>query len=137
MISVDFENWRKGRVPHQINNFGALLFMMIAKADAGNLEKLRVIYPEQVLIYERWEYDEHQVMQRKTKRGVAWWAKIKPDGTAHVKRFFTPEPLLEAARLPPPLNLVVGPYSAETHAEAVARGQTLLIEKLERIRRGA
>lgn len=54
MIEVDFENWKKGFVPHTINNFSALIFMLIGKADPVNMEKLRREWPEHVAMYEEW-----------------------------------------------------------------------------------
>ncbi len=54
MLEIDFENWKKGRVPKEIDNFSALIFMLVAKADADNLEKLRVGWPDHVDMYYQW-----------------------------------------------------------------------------------
>lgn len=52
MIEVDFENWKNGWVPGEINNFSALLFMLIAKADGINIELIRQKWPTHVALYE-------------------------------------------------------------------------------------
>lgn len=51
-IEIDFENFKKGLVPYQFNNFGACLFWLIAKADGINREKLRLGFPIHVAIWE-------------------------------------------------------------------------------------
>lgn len=53
MIQVDFENWKQGRVPGEVNNFSALVFMLVAKADPINREKLRNEWPAHVEMWER------------------------------------------------------------------------------------
>ena len=54
MIEVDFDNWKNGRVPGEINNFSAMVFMLVAKADPVNREKLKREWPEHVAMYEAW-----------------------------------------------------------------------------------
>jgi hypothetical protein len=54
MLEVDFRNFREGRVPGEINNFSALLFLLIAKADAENRRRISAVYPSHVEMYENW-----------------------------------------------------------------------------------
>ena len=53
-VAVDFDNFRKGLVPSRADNFGALLFLLIAKADLDNRERLRKGFPEHVQKYEEY-----------------------------------------------------------------------------------
>lgn len=54
-IEIDFDNFKAGRVPNEINNFSALVFLLIAKADPQNIEKLRLAFPDHVRMYEEWQ----------------------------------------------------------------------------------
>lgn len=65
MVKIDFENWKKGRVPGEINNFSALLFMLIAKADPANLALLTSVYPEHVKIYMDWMASPEEQLQER------------------------------------------------------------------------
>lgn len=50
-MMMDFKLWLSGE---NRDNFGFLLFRMIAKADRRNIEKLRLSFPNHVKLYENW-----------------------------------------------------------------------------------
>lgn len=79
-LEVDFENFKKGRVPGTVNNFSALVFMMIAKADPANLAKLREQWPEHVKMYHDWLIGEEDEIQLESTTGSGWKAKLLPRG---------------------------------------------------------
>ncbi len=68
MILVDFNNWKAGRVPGEINNFSALVFMLVAKADPVNREKLRNEWPAHVALWEEWQESPPQAPARETPK---------------------------------------------------------------------
>jgi hypothetical protein len=58
-IEIDFDHFKRGLVPNEFDNFGALLFLMIAKADPENRAKLRLGFPEHVKMWEDWYNNPH------------------------------------------------------------------------------
>lgn len=52
-MRIDLEHSWNGTALNKANNFGRMLFDLIAKADPINLSRLRMGFPKQVAAYER------------------------------------------------------------------------------------